>query len=79
MVVLCRDAGLNILLEHSAGTTRDKALQAAKSVDCVDLSLMHESWPNLIKEALLVWRRFVATDVSDIESITAFKQDSKIV
>ncbi|MFM6854196.1 MAG: glycosyltransferase, partial [Sphingopyxis sp.] len=65
-VALCQRAGLCVTLDALSGRTRADVRAAILAADCVALSSTHEGWPNIIKEALLLGKSFVATPVSDL-------------
>jgi teichuronic acid biosynthesis glycosyltransferase TuaC len=70
-VRLCTDIGLNVTLTQVSGDSRLAFRAAILESDVIALSSIHEGWPNVIKEGLLLGKDFIATDVSDLKEYSA--------
>lgn len=78
-VDLCCRAGMTVQLTALSGMSREAVRDAIRQSDCVAIASTHEGWPNIIKEALLMGRPFVATDVSDLADFAGQDSESRIV
>jgi teichuronic acid biosynthesis glycosyltransferase TuaC len=78
-VSLCQSAKIQVDLQALSGHSREVVKEAIIASDCVAIASTHEGWPNIIKEALLMGKPFVATDVSDLQSFAASQTYNHIV
>jgi teichuronic acid biosynthesis glycosyltransferase TuaC len=78
-VELCKAAGIQVSLRQLSGESRETVKDAIVDSDCVAIASTHEGWPNIIKEALLLGKPFVATDVSDLRDFATAQNDNHIV
>jgi hypothetical protein len=76
---LCAEAGMGVTMIAISGMSRDAVCDALAACDSVALASTHEGWPNIIKEALLLGKPFVATPVSDLPQFAPMGSGSKIV
>lgn len=78
-VRLCRSVGMDVRLTMLWGKTRVEVRGEVENADTVALCSTHEGWPNIVKEALLLKKPFVATDVSDLARYAGASSRNKIV
>lgn len=76
--MLCRGVGLRIDLQQMIALDRQAVRDAIAKSDVLALASTHEGWPNVVKEALLLGKGFVATDVSDLSVVAAKFPSCKI-
>jgi hypothetical protein len=76
---LCQAAGMPLETKVLSGRSRDEVRAALDEADCIALASTHEGWPNVIKEALLLGRRFVSTDVGDLAEYAPAASGNRIV
>lgn len=65
---LCQAAGMAVELQILSGIPREEVRDHFERADSIALASTHEGWPNVIKEALLLGKTFVATNVGDLAS-----------
>jgi Glycosyltransferase Family 4 len=65
-VKLCNNSGMHIILTALTGQTREAVRGTIQKSDTIAVASTHEGWPNIVKEALLLGKPFVATDISDL-------------
>ena len=68
---MCKNIGINIELVNISGKPRSEVAEQLKSCDLVALASAHEGWPNSVKEALLLGKTYIATDVSDLKGFAS--------
>lgn len=78
-IELCQKTGMALRLNAISGMTRESVRDAIAVADSVALASTHEGWPNIIKEALLLGRPFVATPVSDLADWAGPGEANRIV
>lgn len=78
-VELCQQTGMAVRLNAISGMTREAVRDAIAGADSVALASTHEGWPNIVKEALLLGRPFVATPVSDLAAWAGSHDNSRVV
>jgi hypothetical protein len=78
-VELCESIGMPVTLNALSGQTREAVRDAIVASDVVAIASTHEGWPNIIKEAMLSGRSFVATDVSDLRNFAMAEDTNHIV
>lgn len=76
---LCQQTGMAVRLSAITGLTREAVRNAIAGADSVALASTHEGWPNIVKEALLLGRPFVATLVSDLADWAGPQGTSRVV
>jgi hypothetical protein len=76
---LCGAAGMALEIHAISGQTREAVHDAFSRADCVALASTHEGWPNVVKEALLLGRNFVTTDVGDLARFATVTSGNHIV
>ena len=78
-VELCHRAGMAVKLNFLSGMSRDEVRAAIEACNTVALSSTHEGWPNIVKEALLLGKPFVATEVGDLDRYAGVETRNRIV
>jgi hypothetical protein len=68
---MCRNIGINIELVNISGKPRSEIVEQLESCDLIALASTHEGWPNAVKEALLLGKTYIATDVSDLKAFAS--------
>lgn len=63
---LCCNSDIHVELCLVSGRPRHEVRAIMKECDVVALASIHEGWPNIVKEGLLMGLPFVATNVSDL-------------
>lgn len=77
--LLCQAVGMALEFKILSGLTRGEVAIHLRDADSVALCSTHEGWPNIIKEALLMGKAFVSTDVSDLETLVLGDHNHHIV
>lgn len=77
--LLCQGVGMALELKILSGLTRSEVATHLRDADSVALCSTHEGWPNIIKEALLMGKAFVSTDVSDLDALVLGDRNHHIV
>lgn len=77
--LLCQGVGMALELKILSGLTRGEVAVHLREADSVALCSTHEGWPNIIKEALLMGKAFVSTDVSDLGTLVLGDRNHHIV
>jgi hypothetical protein len=65
-IALCNAAGMATDVKVLSGLPRCELPLKIIQADLIALTSIHEGWPNIIKEGLVLGVSFVATDVSDL-------------
>lgn len=78
-VQLCQAAGMAVTIKSISGLGREAVANQMMNIDAIVLPSRHEGFPNAIKEALLMDKPFIATDVSDLRHYIRVRQGGLIV